>query len=292
MRASAARTAAAGFGPRLPRPRPGVWVLSIPALAVLLGLFALPLALLLARSLQVDGVPSLANYRDFLGESYGWIVIGNTLSVAFRIALICLVVGYPVALFLVRLKGWLLALTLAALVLPLSLNVIVKAFAWQILLRREGVVNKALVGLGVVDAPLRILFTEPALILGSVNILIPFMILPIYSVARQIDPRILEAASTLGAGPVYRMARVVLPLTLPGIVAGFAFVFSLAISMYVIPTLLIGDRFQMLATVTARSFLTLGRPDLGATTASVLLAIGCLVLVASGWLVKALGGRQ
>jgi putative spermidine/putrescine transport system permease protein len=267
-------------------------MLTLPAIVLLAALFVIPLSLMLVQSVLVEERLSSANYTAFLGESYGWLVIGNTLSVALRVSAICLMIGYPVALLLVRLRGWFLALALAALILPMSLNVIVKAFAWQILLRREGVVNKLLMAAGWTEAPLRILFTETALILGSVNILIPFMILPIYSIARQIDPRIFEAAKTLGAGPIYRLVHVTLPLTLPGIVAGFAFVFSLSISMYVIPTLLIGDRFQMLATQTARSFLTLGMPALGATTASILLVIGMLTVFASGWLVRALGGRQ
>ncbi|MGE0854064.1 MAG: ABC transporter permease [Hyphomicrobiaceae bacterium] len=290
MTAQFAQTAAPV--PRLRWPAPGVGTLSVPALIVLIALFVVPLSLMLAQSLHVDGHFSLANYAAFLGESYGWLVIGNTLSVALRVSAVCLLIGYPVALLLVRMRGWLLALALAALILPMSLNVIVKAFAWQILLRREGVVNKLLLAMGWIEAPLRILFTETALILGSVNIFIPFMILPIYSVARQVDPRIFEAAKTLGAGPIHRFVHVTLPLTLPGIVAGFAFVFSLCISMYVIPTLLIGDRYQMLATQTARSFLTLGTPALGATTASILLAIGVLTVLASGWLVRVLGGRS
>lgn len=274
------------------RPRLGIGALTIPALIVLAALFATPLALMLSRSVRIDGALSLANYAAFLGESYGWQVIGNTLSVALRTTLICAAIGYPIALLLVRLKGALLGLALAVLVLPMSLNVIVKAFAWQVLLRREGMVNKLLLALGWIETPLRILFTETALILGSVNIFLPFMVLPIYAVVRQIDPRVHEAAKTLGAGPVYRLLHVTLPLSAPGLVAGFAFVFSLCISMYVIPVLLVGDRFQMLATQTARAFLTFADHSLGATTASILLVIGCLVVLASGWLARSLGGRS
>jgi putative spermidine/putrescine transport system permease protein len=288
----ASEPTAARFLPALRRPQLGAGALAVPALVLLVALFAVPLGLMLVQSFDVDGALSLANYANFLGEAYGWEVIGNTLSVALRVTLICLAIGYPIALLLVRLKGWLLGLALAALVLPMSLNVIVKAFAWQVLLRREGIVNKLLIAAGWIDSPLRILFTETALILGAVNIFIPFMVLPIYSVARQIDPRVLEAAKTLGAGPVYRMAHVTVPLTLPGIVAGVAFVLSLCISMYVIPVLLIGDRFQTLSTQTARAFLTFANHALGATTASILLVIGCLVVFASGWLVHNLGGRR
>lgn len=282
------------YGFRTPRAefRFGAGMLVIPALAILLFLFALPLAILIARSFWIDGALSLANYVAFLGDGYSWQVIANTLSVAVRITLICLVVGYPVALLLVRMRGWIVALALATLVLPMSLNVIVKVFAWQILLRREGLVNKILLQLQWIDAPLRILFTDTALILGSVNVFIPFMILPIYSVARQIDPNVYDAARTLGAGPIFIFSRVAIPLTMPGIVAGASFVFSMSISMYVIPVLLVGDRFQMLATQTARSFLTLGNHALGATTATVLLLIGFATLLSTALLVRDAGHRR
>ena len=109
--------------------------------------------------------------------------------------------------------------------------------------------------------------------LGAANVFLPFMILPIYSVVKLIDPRLSEAGATLGATPLYRFARVTLPLTLPGVVTGIAFVFSLSVSMYVIPTLLIGDRFQTLATLTGRSFLLMRNEQLGSTTAVVLLVL-------------------
>ena len=105
-----------------------------------------------------------------------------------------------------------------------------------------------MVGLGLWDEPVRLLFTETGLVLGAANVFLPFMILPIYSVVKLMDARLNEAAATLGATPLYRFRRITLPLTLPGVVTGTVFVFSLSVSMFVIPSLLIGDRFQTLAT--------------------------------------------
>jgi putative spermidine/putrescine transport system permease protein len=167
--------------------------------------------------------------------------------------------------------------------------VVVKAFAWQIVLRRDGVVSQLLVGLGIWDEPQRLLFTETGLVLGAANVFLPFMILPIYSVIRQIDPRLSEAGATLGAGPWYRFTRVSLPLTLPGIVAGMAFVLSMTVSMFVIPSLLIGDRFQTLATLTGRSFLLMRNEQLGSTTAVVLLVLAVGIVVGSSLLARRLG---
>jgi len=175
---------------------------------------------------------------------------------------------------------------LAALILPLSVGVVVKAFAWTILLRTDGLVNRMLVGTGVVDTPLRLLFTESGLVFGAANIFLPFMVLPIFAVVKLIDPRLTEAAATLGAGPLRRFVRVTLPLTMPGVIAGVAFVFSMSISMYVIPTLLMGDRFKTLSILVARSFLFMRDRSLGSTVSVVLLTIAVGVVVLSALLAR------
>ncbi len=191
-----------------------------------------------------------------------------------------------------RAKGLMQVALLVAIILPLSIGVVVKAFAWQIVLRRDGVVSQFLVGTGIWSEPQRLLFTESGLVLGAANVFLPFMILPIYSVVKLIDPRLSEAGATLGASPFYRFRRIFLPLTMPGLVSGIAFVFSMSVSMFVIPSLLIGDRFQMLATLTGRSFLLMRNEALGSTTAVVLLVMAVSIVVASSWLAKRLGGTQ
>ena len=181
---------------------------------------------------------------------------------------------------------------LVSIILPLSIGAVVKAFAWQIVLRRDGVVSQLWSGSASWDEPQRLLFTETGLVLGAANIFLPFMILPIYSVVKLIDPRLREAGATLGATPLYRFTQVTLPLTLPGVVSGIAFVFSMSVSMFVIPSLLIGDRFQTLSTLTGRSFLFMRNEQLGSTTAVILLALAVNVVVGSSWLARRLGARD
>ena len=136
------------------------------------------------------------------------------------------------------------------------------------------------------------LFTETALVIGAANVFLPFMVLPIYAVVRQLDRGLPEAAASLGAGPFFRFFNVTLPLTLPGVVAGSAFTFSMAISMYVIPSLIVGERQQTLSMLIARSFLYLRNEPLGSTISAVLLAIAIFVVVFSSWLARRLGARQ
>jgi putative spermidine/putrescine transport system permease protein len=266
-----------------------VW-LAAPAVLYLALVYAIPLCFLLARSVTGPDGFTLSLFYAFFADPYSWRVIGNTLRVAALTTVVCLVIGYPVAIAMARAKGFMQVALLVAIILPLSIGVVVKAFAWQIVLRRDGVVAQFLVGIGVWDEPQRLLFTETGLVLGAANVFLPFMILPIYSVLKLIDPRLAEAGATLGASPVYRFRRILLPLALPGIVSGIAFVFSMSVSMFVIPSLLIGDRFQMLATLTGRSFLLMRNEALGSTTAVVLLFLAVSIVVFSSWLSKRLGG--
>jgi len=268
---------------------PVIW-LAVPAIAYLLVLYALPLLWLLMKSFVGPGGFTLRPYIDFFADPFNWRVVWNTLGIALWVTLACLIVGYPAAFALARAGAALQIAMLIAIILPLSVGVVVKAFAWQIVLRRDGVVSQFLVGVGIWDEPQRLLFTESGLVLGAANIFLPFMILPIYSVVKLIDPRLLEAGATLGAAPLYRFVKIMLPLTLPGVVSGVAFVFSMSVSMYVVPSLLIGDRFQTLSTLTGRSFLFMRNEQLGSTTAVILLAMAVGVVVGSTWLARRLGG--
>ncbi|WP_029003430.1 ABC transporter permease [Azorhizobium doebereinerae] len=265
--------------------------LAAPALLILLALFALPLAKLLAASVAGPDGPTLAEYAKLLGTPYYLGVIWNSVRLALLTTGIALVIGYPAAFALARARGAVRSALLACLFLPLAASVIVKAFAWTILLRSDGLVNETLLALGLIDAPIRMIFTETALIVGSVNIFLPFMILPIYTVVAQLDPRLMEAAATLGAAPAEAFVRVVVPLTVPGVVAGVALVFSLAVSAYVVPTLLIGERYPTLSTTIAKAYLLARQPTFGAAAGVVLLVIAVATVALSTRLAR-LGGAR
>ena len=279
---------------RRPRLRVDPFVLlAAPGLLYLAILFALPLAILLFRSFQAsDGTFSIAGYIAFFSDPHNLSVTWRTLKVAILSTLLCLVLAYPTAFALARARGIVQSLILVAMVLPLSVGVIVKAFSWSIVLRSDGIVNQTLLALGLVEAPVRLLFTETALVIGSANVFLPFMVLPIYAVVRQIDPELSPAAASLGAGPFFRFFQVVLPLTLPGVIAGVAFVFSLAISMYVIPSLLVGERLSTMSMLIARSFLFFRDAQLGSTISAILLLMAVIVVLGSSYLVRHLSGGR
>lgn len=270
-----------------------IGLLVLPGLAYLGLIYALPLFLLLLKSFRdVTGALSVAEFVQIFNDPLQRSIIARTLRVALLVTLLALVIAWPTAVVMRRAKGGWLTLFLVAMILPMSLGVVVKAFAWSILFRSNGFINQTLMTIGLTDAPIRMLFTETALVIGAANVFLPFMVLPIYAVLQQQDPNLPDAAATLGAGPFHRFFKVVLPLALPGVVAGCAFVFSMAVSMYVIPSLIVGERQQTVAMQIARSFLFLRNEQLGSSLSTILLLIAVAVVLGSSWLAARLGARQ
>jgi putative spermidine/putrescine transport system permease protein len=255
-------------------------VLAVPALAYMLLAFAAPLAWICASSFWVDGQPSLANYVRYLGDGFYRGVIGKSVAIALVTTTVTFLIGYPAAVAMARCRASVQTLFLAIVFVPLTVGVIFKTFGWTIVFRRNGIVNNILIALGITDAPIQLLFNEFSLIFGMSNVFLPYMILPIYAVVRQIDPRLSESAASLGAGPLFTFFRVFLPMSLPGVVGGAALVFSLSLAAYVTPLLLVGDRMTTMSMVIARGFLYVGNPPLGATMAVIMLAITSLMLLA------------
>jgi putative spermidine/putrescine transport system permease protein len=202
--------------------------------------------LLAALDLKRDATGAM---RAAAGEQAGVFrgVLARTLWVAALVTALCLLLGYPLAAMIAaappRWRGVLLALVL----LPFWTSLVVRTAAWMVLLQREGVINAALQGMGLVAAPLPLLFNRFAVVLAMVHILLPFMVLPLYAALRGIDPGLPRAAASLGAAPWRAFLCVTLPLSLPGIGAGCLLVFIQALGFYVTPALLGGPEDQMLA---------------------------------------------
>lgn len=262
---------------------PIAW-LALPAALYFVVALAIPLALLLAASLQTQEGFGLGNYTAYLGDPYNFGVVGNTLRYGVWVTVLSLAVGYAYAYAMTRVGAVLQMALLVAVILPMTASVIVKTFGWQILLRSNGPVNQSLVMLGLIERPVQLLFTETGLFIGTTSILLPYMVLPIFSVLRQIPREQEEAAACLGAGPTFRFVHVILPLSVPGIIAGVAFVFSMAVSAYVIPSLLTGAGYKTLSKVAANAFLVIQNPAQGATVSVLLLAIAGAAVMASSLL--------
>jgi len=263
--------------------------LALPGIIFMALVFLGPLLLMLWSSIRGAEGFTLAGYARVLGDDYYIKVIGQTLQLALITTAGALILGYPAAFALARAKGWRQVVLFALVFLPLTVSIIVKSFGWGIVLRRDGILNWLMLNLGLIERPIRMIFTEFALYAGMINVFLPFMVLPIYSVVRMMDPRLPDAAATLGASPWFRFTRVTLPLSLPGVVAGVSIVFSLAVAAYVTPSLLMGDRYMTMSMVMAKAFLNLRDWQLGAAMAAVLMTLAVVVVIGAAILQRRLG---
>ena len=198
---------------------------------------------------------------------------------ALLVTFACLVLGYPIAYFMARSKSRLAALCAALVVAPLFVSVVIRGFGWMVLLAREGVVNQALVAVGVFAERQQFLYTDPAVLIGLVHILSPFMILPIYGSAEKLDNSLIEAAHDLGAGPVRAFSSVIVPLTMPGIAAGTLLVFVPAIGMFAITDLMGGAKVPMIGNVIQNQFLQARDWPFGAALGVVFMLMFALTYV-------------
>jgi putative spermidine/putrescine transport system permease protein len=269
------------------------WCWLIPALAVLLPLFVAPIARLARNSLNFDdpaGVMKPAfiadNYVKALTDPYFAAVFGNTLLVGAGVGLLCVAVAYPFAHFAVRWAGRSRTLLMWCVYVPLFVSVIMRVFGWMVIVADSGMVNRALLALDLVDEPLHMMFAVPGMVIGIVHRYLPLAILPIVNAMTRTDPAVLAASSNLGAGGLGTFFRVVVPLSLPGALAGFQLVLAGVMSDFVLPVLMGTTRFRMLAPVLYEEALTNVSWALAAALAMVMLAITAVVLLVSNLLVR------
>jgi putative spermidine/putrescine transport system permease protein len=240
-------TAAIGMGARdaAPRkaPRPTFWLV-LPALLVSLMFFCLPLLENAARSLgyssvaTAESVFTLGHYKKLLTDTYYLSVIGETLKVSAVTTFWCLLLGYPIAYFMVRRAGRLAAPLLFLLVMPLLTSIIMRTFGWNVLFARRGLLNQTLLDWGLIERPINILTTSTIVYVGMVHVMVPFMVLSIVPVLRSVDRRLEESARVLGASAMRTFVSVTLPLSIEGIVTGCLIVFMVTNGSFVTMLLL------------------------------------------------------
>ncbi|MFZ9414754.1 MAG: ABC transporter permease [Alphaproteobacteria bacterium] len=221
--------------------------LTVPATLVLLVVVFLPVFWLSALSfLDRAGAPSLEHYRRLGGDIYvdAFLV---TLEISAAVTAICVALGYPLAYWLARQRQRVANLLLICVLLPFWTAVLVRTYAWLVLLQRRGLVNSTLISLGIIDQPLQLAFNLQASIIGMVHVMLPFLVLPLYASMKAIDGDLVRAAIGLGSTPTGAFWRVFVPMSLPGLFAGIVLVFVLSLGFYVTPALLGGGRVQMIA---------------------------------------------
>lgn len=274
------------------------WGLLAPSVLLLLVAFLVPVGMMVPTSFR-SYVPLVGITRGFTAGHYVKLVtdlyyleiIGRTLALGFTVTLFTLVIGYPVAFFLARSRSrWRSWLTILV-VFPLLLNLVVRTFGWIALLAQNGLVNQALRALGLVDAPVKLLFNFAGLLIGMTHIFLPFMVLVLIGAIQNIPRDVEDAARVLGASWGATFVRVTLPLSAPGILSGSILVFVLAISALVTPRLLGGPTYRVMSTLIYDEFLERLNWPAGSAQALLLTVMVLALILLSGILTRRVGAR-
>ncbi len=257
-----------------------------PATLFVVAALLVPLALLFRYSLNafvpgqfmVDAL-TIDNYIRFFTDPYYTTILWRTVRIAAVVMVICLVLGFPLAYVLARTQSRFKNLLLIAVVLPLFVGNAVRAAGWMVAFGAKGLVNATLIGMGAITTPIDIMYTETAVIIGITAVNLPFMVLSLQSVIEGIDRSVEEAAFNLGAPPARMFTRVLLPLAMPGVLAGGVLTFILGMNAYATPVLIGGPRFQMMGPLVYGQFIEQNNWPFGGAIAFVLMA-STLVLTA------------
>jgi putative spermidine/putrescine transport system permease protein len=245
--------------------------LVVPAVLIVGILFAYPVSRLLVLSVT-DPEPTLRNFKMLIEAPVYLKALWNTILISGSVTLVCMLLGYPIAYTMAHAGNRLRRLLIFIVLIPFWSSILVRTFAWMVLLQQKGLINKTLVDyLGLVETPLTLIYNRTGVLIGMSHILLPFMILPLYSVLSRIEPSLSQAAASLGAPPVRNFVRVYLPLSLPGLVAGSVLVFVIGLGYYVTPALLGGPGDAMIAQLIEMQIADFGNWGLAGALAVILL---------------------
>jgi putative spermidine/putrescine transport system permease protein len=245
---------AVGSAPSAPRDR--TLLLMLPALAVLVFMFVLPLALFFVRSFtEFDGTTGefIDQARDLLLSQAYLTALGTTNWISLIVTVTTLLIGYPIAYYLTTGTGIGVRIVVLSIVLPYFTSIIVRTFSWMVLLGEHGLVNDILLAAGLIGAPLPLMYDRLGVLIGMSYVLLPYMVLTLYAAMRAIDPALLRAAAGLGASGFYTFRRVYLPLSLHGVLSGALIVYILSIGFFITPALMGGQHDIMIAMLIDRA---------------------------------------
>ena len=228
-------------------------LLLTPALVMVVVLLIMPLCWLAFQSVQTEEGFSLANYIRIFQESIYWDTFALTFKISFLVTILSIVMGFPIAYAASRLQGFWANLILICVILPFWTSVLVRAYAWLVLLQRRGLVNQTLMDLGIIDQPLTLMHDTTGTVIGTLHVMLPFMVLPLYSVMKKIPQDLMQASESLGAKPFYTFRRVFLPMAAPGVMAGSILVFVICLGFFITPELLGGGRTILVSMLVQRN---------------------------------------
>jgi len=268
------------------RPPSAPYLLSAPALLLYGVLLLVPLIATALLSLHsfgiykgIEDVYNLDNYRDIATDLYFYEIFGRTFRIALLVTLLAAAIGAPEAYILNRMRAPWRGIFLLVALGPLLISVVSRTLGWALLLGSTGLVNQALVALGIVSRPLQFMYSETGVVIALTHVLVPFMVISVWAALQRLDPQVQSAAISLGAGPLTVLRRIVLPQAMPGILSGGIITFALAASAFATPAIIGGRRLKVAATLAYDEFLNTLNWPLGAAVAILLLAANIAIII-------------
>ena len=253
------------------------WIMLVPGLVILLVCLAIPLLRVLAPSIFSEGYP-FQSYVEFFKDEYYLKIFLRTVKIAVITTAVCMVGGIPTAYFISRCdKKW-RGLLLAASIFPMMTNSVIRSFAWINILGSNGIINKFLLVLGLADKPMKLLYTDFAIIIGSIYLFLPLMIVTVTGVMENIDDDMMEAAQSLGAARMEAFMKVIFPMSLPGIIVGGILVFTGTLTAYTTPQLLGGNSNMVMATLIYQRAMSVGDWTGASVIAFIMIVITLAVI--------------
>ena len=255
------------------------YLLLVPCLVLLIVFLVMPLIQIILPTLFPEGSGfSFTNYLSFFQDEYYMTIFIRTVKIALISSLVCMILGVPTAYFISRCdKKW-RGILMAISIFPMLTNSVVRSFAWINILGKNGVINNFLMSIGVIEEPITMLYTEFSVLIGTIYLFLPLMIITLVGVMENIDNDMMEAAESLGANRVKAFMKVVLPLSIPGIIVGCVLVFTGSLSAYTTPQLLGGPRYLVLATFISQQALSLNN-WIAASVFAVIMIITTLIVM-------------
>lgn len=274
--------------------RKAIIKLALPATLLLILFFIIPTLYIIAKVIKDDGMQYFVKF--FLDDYYRDILL-STLTTAFKVTFFTLILGYPTAYYLSRTTSKYKNILLIATILPFLVSALVRAYGWVVILGDTGIVNQILQSIGLIDKPIKILYTMNGVVIGLVHLLIPYMILSIATVLQNIAPNIEAASHSLGANSWQTFRKVVFPLSLPGVITGSILVFTVSMTAFVTPKLLGGPRIKLMSTMVFQEVQVTFNWGMASAISFILLGTILLILLLSNLLthkqmIKLGGGKN
>ncbi|BFL35583.1 ABC transporter permease [Holdemania massiliensis] len=253
-------------------------LLIAPITILLVVVLILPLLAVLLPTVWEGGAVTLSRYLSFFQDPYYIKIFVRTLRIALICTLVCMILGIPTAYFISRVSKKWRGILMSIALFPMLTNSVIRAFAWINILGKNGIVNQILTALHVVDQPLSMLYTEFSVLIGTIYLFLPLMIITLVGVMENIDNDMMEAAESLGASRLLSFVKVILPMSIPGIITGSVLVFTGAMTAYTTPQLLGGSKNMLLSTLIYQRAMTLNDWT-GASVVALVMIVTTLIVM-------------